>query len=414
MILLKSIEQLQVNIMAYPSKTDSQKLYFGIPGIQVLFLFLLTAMFFINFTIRIIASPLLPSISLDLGLSHDEGGSLFLISASGYFISLICSGFVSSRLGHRNTIVLSAVSAGICFVMAGMSANLVSIRLGMFAVGMTAALYLPSGMAMLTASIDSKNWGKAVGVHELAPNLSFLLSPLICEVFLLFLPWRSVFFAVGAVSIGLGVSYLKFSGGNDFFGESPTFSAFIPLIKKKSFWIMVVLFSLGVIGTLGVYSMLPLFLVDIHGMPRPRANSLITLSRIFTLPMPFVIGLLSDRFGLKPILSAVLFLTGACTLSIGMLGGKWVLIPVFIQPLMAVCFFPPAFAALSQIGSKEIRNISISFTVPIAFLVGGGLVPNGIGILADAGFFSAGFVIAGLCSCLGAVIPCFLTLIPEG
>jgi len=70
---------------------------------------------------------------------------------------------------------------------------------------------------------------------------------------------------------------------------------------------MVVLFTLGVGGTLGVYSMLPLFLVDIHGIPQAQANSLITMSRILTLPMPLFIGWVSDRVGLKPTLSAVLF-----------------------------------------------------------------------------------------------------------
>ena len=375
---------------------------------QILVLFFLTAIFFINFTIRIIVSPLLPTISLDMGLTHDQGGSLFLISASGYFIALLCSGFVSSKIGHKKTIAFSAIAAGIAFILTGLSQGLIGMRTGLFCVGMASALYLPSGMAMLTSSIDQGNWGKAIGIHELAPNLSFLLSPLICEVFLLTLPWRGVFFIIGGVSIVLGFSFFRFSSVNDFFGESPTLTAFLPLAGKRSFWIMVVLFTLGVGGTLGVYSMLPLFLVDIHGIPQAQANSLITMSRILTLPMPLFIGWVSDRVGLKPTLSAVLFLTGLTTLLVGVMEGQLIKMAIFCQPLMAVCFFTPAFAALSQIGSKKIQNIAISFTIPIAFFLGGGVVPNLIGIMGDHGFFSMGFIIFGSLSCLGSFIPLFL------
>ncbi len=375
---------------------------------QTLVLFFLTALFFINFTIRIIVSPLLPSISLNMGLSHDQGGSLFLISATGYFIALLCSGFVSSKIGHKKTIAVSAIAAGLAFIFTGLSPGLLGMRAGLFCVGMASALYLPSGMAILTSSIDQPNWGKAIGVHELAPNLSFLISPLICEALLLWLPWRGVFFTMGGFSIFLGFSFFKFSRVHDFPGESPTLTAFLPLVGLRSFWIMIVLFTLGVMGTLGVYSMLPLFLVDIHDLPRAQANSLITLSRILTLPMPFFIGWMSDRIGLKPALSAVLFLTGLSTLLVGVLSGPWIKLVIFCQPMLAVCFFPPAFAALSQIGSKKMQTVIISFTIPFAFLFGGGVVPNLIGVLGDHGFFSMGFILVGSGICLGAIIPVFL------
>jgi MFS transporter, NNP family, nitrate/nitrite transporter len=85
------------------------------------------------------------------------------------------------------------------------------------------------------------------------------------------------------------------------------------------------------------------------------------------------------------------------------------LVWVFCQPVVAVCFFPPAFAALSHIGSKEMRNVAVSFTIPAAFLVGGGGVPHLIGILGDKGLFAAGFVAAGALVLAGAAVPFFLT-----
>jgi NNP family nitrate/nitrite transporter-like MFS transporter len=177
---------------------------------------------------------------------------------------------------------------------------------------------------------------------------------------------------------------------------------------------MILLFSLGVSGTLGVYAMLPLFLVNEHGMVQSQANTLITLSRLSTLPMPLFIGWISDRLGLKTVLTAVLTMSGLLVFSIGLFSGRLVQAAIFCQPVLAVCFFPPAFAALSNIGTRQIRNIAVSFTIPVAFLMGGGGVPVLIGILGEKGYFAAGFMVTGLLILSGAVLPFFLKFENDG
>ncbi len=375
---------------------------------QLLPLFFLTAIFFLNFTVRIIISPLLPTVTEDMNLSRDQAGSFFLITASGYFVALLCSGFVSSRLLHKKTIVLSALGSGMALIAAGLSPTLTFMRLSFFAAGMASALYMPSGIALLTASLSPKNWGKGIGIHELAPNLSFLLAPVLCEALLLWISWRNVLITVGLATIILGLGFHRFAGIADFRGESPRLKSFLPLMATPSFWLMITLFSVGVTGTLGVYSMLPLYLVKEHGLVQAETNTLITLSRMFTLPMPFAVGWLSDRFGLKPTLMAVLMITGMATLLTGILTGAMIKAAIFIQAMSAVSFFPPAFAALSRIGTREARNIAVSFTIPIAFLVGGGVIPILIGLAGEKDLFSLGFIFAGGLILLGSILPLLL------
>lgn len=384
-----------------PNQTSST-----FPYLTVVFL---TAIFFLNFIIRIIISPLMPTILEDMGLTPDQAGSFFLVSASGYCVALLCSGFVSSRFLHVKTIVFSAIATGLMMVLTGLSHDLTLMRWTVFAAGMAAGLYLPSGIAILTTTVAEKNWGKAMGIHELAPNVSFLLAPVLCEALLLWMTWRQVLFCVGTASILMGLSFLRFSRIRDFAGKAPNFKAFAPLAATPSFWCMMLLFSLGVSGTLGIYAMLPLFLVNAHGMTQAQANTLITLSRVATLPMPLVIGWISDRFGLKPVLATVLAVNGLLVFGIGVSNGFLLQVWVFCQPVVAVCFFPPAFAALSHIGSEEMRSVAVSFTIPAAFLVGGGLVPSLIGILGDKGWFTAGFMAAGGMVLAGAAVPFFLT-----
>ncbi|MBA3012210.1 MAG: MFS transporter [Desulfobacula sp.] len=366
--------------------------------------------FLLNFTIRIIISPLLPTILHDMSLTGDQAGSLFLMSALGYFITLICSGFVSEKLLHKKTIGLSAVMTGIFFIITSFCNSLAMMRIGIFITGMAAGLYLPSGIAMLTASISKQNWGKAIGVHELAPNFSFLIAPIVCEAMLLWISWRSVLMVTGLMSMILGIIFLKFSKVKDFPGQSPKFNVLLQLLSSRSFWIMILLFTAGVTGTMGIYAMLPLYLVNEHGMLQTQANTLITLSRIMTLPMPFAVGWVSDRYGMKKTLTGVLILTGIFTLSLGLLSGSGLQVAVFFQPLLSVCFFPPAFSALSNIGVKETRNVMVSLTIPAAFLMGGGAAPTLIGFLADNGFFAMGVVGAGIAISAAALLPFFLKI----
>ena len=379
----------------------------------VLPIFFLTGIFFLNFTIRIILSPLMPTILKDMNLTPDVAGSFFLILASGFFISLSCSGFVSSLLGHKKTILLTSVGTGAAILFTGLSHDVWAIRLCIFFVGLASGIYLPSGVAILTSSVENKNWGKALGVHEMAPNLSFLLAPVICEVLLLWVSWRGVLMMVGAVSIGFGLLFYKFSTSADFHGEAPRLKSLKPLMSIPSIWMMMVLFSLGVTGTIGVYSMLPLYLVQVHGMVQSEANTLITLSRALTIPMSLIAGWLTDRVGIKWTLSSILFFSGISTLFIGVLSGKAMMVAIFFQPLFAVCFFPPAFAALSQICNAKVRNIAISLTIPVAFLMGSGVLPSLIGTLGKLGYFSEGFILFGCFILSGSMIPFFLKLIKK-
>jgi len=91
----------------------------------------------------------------------------------------------------------------------------------------------------------------------------------------------------------------------------------------------------------------------------------------------------------------VLLLTGLITVLLGLAPLSWIIALVFLQPALAVCFFPAGFAALAQISPPAARNVAISFAVPCGFFVGAGLTPAMIGMLADAGSFKWGIVLVG-------------------
>lgn len=352
---------------------------------QLFLLSLLTGLFYLNMLLRVVLSPLLPLIEKDLGLSHSGAGSFFMMIAMGYATGLFGSGFASARLSHRWTIVIASVAGGCIFGLIAVSQALWAIRLGLVFLGIASGLYLPSGMTTITAAIRSDHWGKAIAFHEFAPTLAFISAPLIVEGLLLFCRWQEILILIGASSVCLGLVFLRLAPGKDFSGEAPTLENIRLLIATPAFWIMAVLFSLAISSTMGLYSMMPLYLVAERGVDRETANMLVGLSRVSLLIMGFVAGWLSDRIGPKPTITAVILFNGLMTILLGLLPGRWVLLMVFLQPTLTGYFFPAGFTILSRIVPANARHLSVSLTMFIAYLIGAGFAPMLFGVFGDRG-----------------------------
>jgi NNP family nitrate/nitrite transporter-like MFS transporter len=173
---------------------------------------------------------------------------------------------------------------------------------------------------------------------------------------------------------------------------------------------MMALFSLAIGASLGVYTMLPLYLVTEQGFERSWANELVAFSRIAGPAFAFVAGWASDRLGPKRALGGVLLTTGMATVLLGMASRSWIIPFLFLQPMLAIGFFPAGFAVLARIASPGVRNVVVSFTVPAAFLIGGGVVPAGLGLMGEHASFALGIMLYGVLLLGGIVLVWYLRL----
>jgi MFS transporter, NNP family, nitrate/nitrite transporter len=325
----------------------------------------------------------------------------------------VCSGYVSSRLKHRGTLILSAFAVGIALLGCALAGTLWSIQAAMLVLGMAAGLNLPSNVATITALVSRQDWGKALAVQQMGPPSSLVLGPLLVVAFLGWASWQVPLAFVGVFSMAVGLAFIRFGRFGDFPGDAPTFSVVKVILSRRSFWIMVVLFALGMGGQVGVYAMLPLYLVGERGMDGESANTLLGISQATGLVMTFVGGWVTDRIGEKRAIALFLFASGIATVFLGVLSGTWLKVIAFLQPALIVCYFPAGFAALSRIVQPNMRSLAAAWAAPTAFILGGGILPTLLGYMGQAHTFGLGIAMAGFAILLGPALVPFLTLLEK-
>jgi NNP family nitrate/nitrite transporter-like MFS transporter len=373
-------------------------------------LFLLTTLFFLNFTARVIFSPLLPIIEDELNIDHATAGSFFLLISAGYFFSILASGFVSSRINHKKTIILSTIATGLVLVVLSFCTTLWLMRIGLVGLGLAAGLYLPSGLFSIVRLVSPAYLARGMAVHELAPNLGFIAAPVLVDIMLRFCTWQQGLQWLGIVMMGAGIFYGTTTSGSREPGNPLDIENARKILSQPKFRLMILFFSLAICASLGIYAMLPLYLVSDLGITPERANRLLASSRTAALFMPLAAGWLGDRFGNKIIMGGALLLAGLSTTLLGMsISLPWVIFFVILQPMAAVCFFPSGFALLSAMGPEGRGGVAVSLCIPVAFLTGGGVLPALIGGIGDIASIGAGFILIGAAITAGAVFSFFVS-----
>jgi NNP family nitrate/nitrite transporter-like MFS transporter len=157
-----------------------------------------------------------------------------------------------------------------------------------------------------------------------------------------------------------------------------------------------------------MFAMFPLYLVSERGMDQAWANTLVGLSRICPVGIAILSGWVTDRLGPKRTLKVIFLANGIAVMLLGVVSEPWVVVLIFLQPMLASSFFPPGFAALSRIEDDRFKSIAVSLTMPVSFLLGGGAIPAMIGVIGQVRSFSTGFIILGGMLLGGAILVGYL------
>ena len=351
-------------------------------------------MWFVNFSCRTIIAPLMPVIEDELFISHALAGSIFTFLSAGYTVSLLLSGPLSPRIGYKRSVLLGFSILVISIFSLKYANSYLYLIIVALLIGLGAGVYLPSAMPLLTSIFRYHQWGKAIAFHETAASFSIFSIPILATFALHFFYWRNLFFILSSAILLAGIAFWKFSPDFKPLKESRT--GFLPVLSRKDFWIIAILWVFAASNGLGLYNMIPLFLVKENGMALETANTIFGISRIGGLLMAIMSGFLVDTYGVKKVLVFILVITGLSTIFISIAPSVPILIGALIlQATFSTGFFPVTLMAISKITDINERSTFTGATIAIGVVFGLGLSPFLLGLAADKWSFHAGIFILG-------------------
>ena len=135
-------------------------------------------------------------------------GDLLKYATPGFFAFGVFSypaGYLADRGSREGMMVVFFVGIGAASIATGFAQSPLQVGIGLFVIGMFAAIYHPVGLAMVTAKW--KNTGMRLAVNGVWGNLGVASAALITGFLIDHGGWRVAFVIPGAVSLAVGAAY---------------------------------------------------------------------------------------------------------------------------------------------------------------------------------------------------------------
>jgi MFS family permease len=135
-------------------------------------------------------------------------GELLKYATPGFFAFGVFSypaGWLADKWSREGMMVVFFVGIGLASLATGFAQSPLQVGLGLFAIGMFAAIYHPVGLAMVTQKW--KNTGMRLAVNGVWGNLGVASAALITGYLIDNGGWRMAFIIPGCLSIAVGVAY---------------------------------------------------------------------------------------------------------------------------------------------------------------------------------------------------------------
>ncbi|HEU0059746.1 MAG TPA: MFS transporter [Hyphomicrobiaceae bacterium] len=146
-----------------------------------------------------------------LALNREWGlgyADLLKYATPGFFafgVFALPAGWLADKWSRDGMMSVFFIGIGIASIMTGFARTPFEIALGLFIVGMFAAIYHPVGLAIVVEKW--KNTGMRIAVNGVWGNLGVASAALITGYFIDHGGWRTAFFVPGVASILLGIAY---------------------------------------------------------------------------------------------------------------------------------------------------------------------------------------------------------------
>jgi len=345
--------------------------------------------------------PLLLYIRNDLSLTYTQAGWLVSANSLAYGISQLPAGWLADRIGTRIVLTIGVAGVGVAGLLIGLAPTYVMLILFLVLLGMAGGGYHPAAAPLVSASVEAKNRGQALGLHQVGGSGSFFLAPLIAAGIASAFGWRGTFLAVCVPSIAFGIVFYILLGRSGYGKNAEqrmcaSHAEITPSPRRLRPLVAFVI--LGIASMVLVYStisFIPLFIVDhFEGVSNEAAAVMLSLIFFGGLWAGLLGGYLSDRLGRVPVILTAGFIAGPAIYLLNLAPFGTAFSAVLITIGMAMYLGMPVVEAYIISHTSE-RKRSTVLGIYYLGSRGGPAIAPAIGYLIDHYGFYTGFSIVG-------------------
>jgi MFS family permease len=333
---------------------------------------------------------LLPELKAGLGLSNSGIGTLSAFRNIAGGLVNIPAGFIADRFQGRGAMILglSIILTGLFTAAVGLAQSLPSAIIASVIVGISITFWHPTAIGALARRFPDKR-GFAISLHGMGGGIGEALGPLVVAGLILFLGWRLVFQTIGAPGIIGGlITWVLIGRVLSSASASTSVSDYLDSMRtllrsRRLLSILVMVVGFGATQS-AIFTFLPIYFQETIGYSAFRTKLYMAIPQAVGVGSSPVMGLLSDRYGRKPVLLFGLFALGAAVLGIATAPpGASLLLAValtgvFLFPLMSILL-----AGAADIAEENVQATVVSLVFGVAILFSG-ISPYISGLLADA------------------------------
>lgn len=371
-------------------------------GYRTYVLLTLTIVYTFNFIDRILISVVSVPIINEFGLSQFQFG---LLSGIGFALFYTLLGIpianLSERMSRKVIIGVCVILWSFATVLCGFATGFVTLLLARMLVGVGEAGCTPPANSMISDYYTPLARPTALGIYAMGVTAGGLLAQVFGGVILDFFSWREAFIYVGAPGIVLGILVLMTvkeppRGYSDPPGapkpERASFGeAMGEIFSKPTFWVMTTGATLAAFAGYALTGLQPQHVVFTHGFT-PAQTALMFMAPVGLAATlgAFLGGYLTEQASKRSATAAtwvpgIAFLICAPVYATAFLlaNSTMMLVALMVASMFQYFYLGAQYNIAQAVVSLRVRATSIAILLFVVNLIGYGIGPPALGIVAD-------------------------------
>ena len=379
------------------------------------FLFLNLGHFYDHLFILIYAAVAALALPAAFDMSYAE----LIVYATPGFIAFgafaLPAGWLADRWSRRGMMIVFFLGLGISAVLTGFARTPLEIAVGLFFIGVFAAIYHPVGITMVVEARPVKT-GAALGINGIWGNMGVASAAIIAGVLIDVSGWRSAFVVPGVAAIATGFAYAVLCRGRSVgdikqaSGAKRTESVLDKRVLVTIFAIIALTTTLGSFIFQSMTFALPKILEErlsgVYDSATAIGGSAFAVFAIASMAQ-ILIGHLVDRHSIRTVFAFVAGLQiPAYMLAVG-LSGLPILVGAVAFMLLIFGQIPINDALLSRITTPKYRSRVYAIKFVLSFSVAAAAIPT-VALLHETTGFDGMFV--AMAAVAAVIFLCVLAL----